>query len=576
MLTIFKKIWNFSKQEQSNIKFSLFFGFLNAVFNALQFAAIYYMLIKILQNEIAVIDIGIVSAIMLTSAVGKVLTQNKSQLQQTHAGYFMAAHKRISIGEKLKKVPMGFFSDFSLGKITTLATTSLSQIEIWVPLLLVLVLGGILNTVVFVLSLFFLNVTITAAAVVGIIGFFIVTSLMERKSRRNAHHVQEVQTALTKEVLSTVQGMQVIKSYNLDGENNKELDDSFERTHVLLLKLEKLMIPFTVIQRIVIGLTITCMLYLAVTMYISGTLTLAKTIMSMIASFIIFEGLLAAGSSMAVLRIAENAIDSLDYVNTIPDMEEGKDEKEISNSNIEFKNVSFSYDKKKILDDVSCVIKENTMTALVGPSGSGKTTFSQLIARFWDVNAGKITIGGKDIREYTLPNLMSNISYVFQNVYLFNDTIENNIKFGSPDASREEVIAAAKKACCHDFITALPNQYETIVGEGGAALSGGEKQRISIARAMLKNAPIIIFDEATANVDPENEDKLQTAIEALTKNKTVIMIAHRLKTVRNANQIIVLNDGKIEELGTHNQLMQKEGTYKKFIEARQSASSWKI
>lgn len=254
---------------------------------------------------------------------------------------------------------------------------------------------------------------------------------------------------------------------------------------------------------------------------------------------------------------------------------EGKDIKP-ANFNISFENVEFAYSGKKILDDISVDIPQNQMTAIVGPSGAGKTTFCNLIARFWDIDNGKISIGGHDIKEYSLESLMRQISMVFQNVYLFQDTIENNIKFAKPDATHEEVVEAAKKACCHDFIMSLPEQYQTVIGEGGASLSGGERQRISIARAIIKNAPIIIFDEATANVDPENEDKLQLAMEELTRNKTVIMIAHRLKTIKNANQILVLANGKIMQKGTHEELIQIDGIYKKFIEARQIATKWQL
>ena len=238
--------------------------------------------------------------------------------------------------------------------------------------------------------------------------------------------------------------------------------------------------------------------------------------------------------------------------------------------------MDFSYDKRPILKDVSITIPDCTTTAIIGPSGSGKTTLCSLIARFWDVDSGSIRIGDTDIREYTLESLMEQISMVFQNVYLFADTIENNIKFGSPDATREQVVAAAKKACCHDFISALPDGYDTVIGEGGATLSGGEKQRISIARAMLKNAPIIIFDEATANVDPENEDKLQKAMEELMRDKTILMIAHRLKTVQKADQILVLDEGRIVQKGTHEELKDTPGIYRDFLEVRKEAAGWKL
>ncbi len=576
MIEVFRKIWNFSGIEQGNIKKSIVAGFFHAIFNAFQFAAIYFVLVEIFNGTVDYKSIFISLAILLISLVGKIITQKISQMNQTHAGYFMAANKRIDIGEKIKKVPMGFFSDYSLGRLTTIATTTLSQAEQWIPMLLVLVLGGILNTSVFVLFTLIFNYKIGLIAVCGVIVFLIVTSLMEKKSTSNAEKITKTQSELTKNVLSTIQGMQVIKSYNLGGENNEVLEDAIKDASELFLKMEKSVIPYVVVQRIILGITTTAMVLASVKFNLCGEITLPEAIMMIMASFIIFEGLIGAGSNMAILRAAENAIDSVDFVNDIPDMQEGRIEKSIQNHDIEFQNVFFSYDKRNILNDVSCFIKEKSLTAIVGPSGSGKTTFCNLIARFWDVDSGGITIGGKNIKDYRIENLMNSISMVFQNVYLFEDTVENNIKFGSPDATIDEAISAAKKARCHEFIMKLPDKYQTLIGEGGANLSGGEKQRISIARAVLKDAPIIIFDEATANIDPENEDKLKDAIESLTADKTVIMIAHRLKTIRNADQILVLNNGQIEERGTHEALMQNEGLYKDLVNAKYISESWKL
>ena len=576
MLNVFKKIWSFSKEEQANIKKSILAGFFHAVFNALEFGAIYYMLVNIFSKTLDFKSIFVCLGILVISLVGKIMTQKISQMAQTHAGYFMAAHKRIEIGEKIKRVPMGFFSSFSLGRLTTIATSSLSQAEMWVPMLLVLVLGGVLNTLVFVLGTLIFNVKVGLVAAAGVIVFFIVTSMMEKKSSANADKMTETQTRLTKEVLATLQGMQVIKSYNLGGENNRALRKSIKDTSIILLDLEKSVAPYTVIQRIVMGITTVAMVYVSLNLNLSGELPLAETILMIMASFIIFEGLIGAGSNMAILRACENAIDSVGFIDSMPDMKEGSITEPIKNHNIVFKDVSFSYDDRPILKDVSAEIKENTMTAIVGPSGSGKTTFCNLIARFWDVNSGEILIGGKNIKEYKIENLMNSISMVFQDVYLFEDTIENNIKFGKQNASHEEVVQAAKKARCHEFIEALPEGYNTLIGEGGASLSGGEKQRISIARAMLKDADIIIFDEATANIDPENEDKLKEAIESLTKNKTVIMIAHRLKTIRNADQILVLKDGEIVERGSHEELIKNNGLYSDLINAKAKAESWKL
>ena len=238
--------------------------------------------------------------------------------------------------------------------------------------------------------------------------------------------------------------------------------------------------------------------------------------------------------------------------------------------------MNFSYGSRPILKDVSLIIPDRTTTAIVGPSGSGKTTLCNLIARFWDVDGGRVTIGGRDVREYTLESLMEQVSMVFQRVYLFADTVENNIKFGCPGATHKQVVEAAKKACCHDFISALPDGYNTVIGEGGATLSGGEKQRISIARCLLKDAPIVIFDEATANVDPENEDQLQRAMEALTREKTVLMIAHRLKTVRGADQILVVDQGRVVQKGTHDELIRQAGIYRDFVSERTESSRWTL
>ena len=576
MLNVFKKIWGFSKEEQANIKKSILAGFFHAVFNALEFGAIYYMLVNIFSKTLDYKSIFVCLGILVISLVGKIMTQKISQMAQTHAGYFMAAHKRIEIGEKIKRVPMGFFSSFSLGRLTTIATSSLSQAEMWVPMLLVLVLGGVLNTLVFVLGTLIFNVKVGLVAAAGVIVFFIVTSMMEKKSSANADKMTETQTRLTKEVLATLQGMQVIKSYNLGGENNRALRKSIKDTSRILLDLEKSVAPYTVIQRIVMGITTVAMVYVSLNLNLSGELPLAETILMIMASFIIFEGLIGAGSNMAILRACENAIDSVGFIDSMPDMKEGSITEPMKNHKIVFKDVSFSYDDRPILKNVSAEIKENTMTAIVGPSGSGKTTFCNLIARFWDVNSGEILIGGNNIKDYKIENLMNSISMVFQDVYLFEDTIENNIKFGKQNASHEEVVQAAKKARCHEFIEVLPEGYNTLIGEGGASLSGGEKQRISIARAMLKDADIIIFDEATANIDPENEDKLKEAIESLTKNKTVIMIAHRLKTIRNADQILVLKDGEIVERGSHEELIKNNGLYSDLINAKAKAESWKL
>ena len=295
-----------------------------------------------------------------------------------------------------------------------------------------------------------------------------------------------------------------------------------------------------------------------------------------VSAFLVYSELESAGEMFFMLPMIDASIDRVEEIDRAPRMDEGGSVQTPKHCGISFEHVDFSYGERKIIRDVSFTIPEGTTTAIVGPSGSGKTTLCNLIARFWDVDCGRVTIGGRDVREYTLESLMEQVSMVFQRVYLFHDTIENNIKFGCPNATHEQVVEAAGKACCHDFISALPDGYDTVIGEGGATLSGGEKQRISIARCLLKNAPIVIFDEATANVDPENEDQLQRAIEALTREKTVLMIAHRLKTVRNADQILVLDQGRIVQRGTHEELSAQEGIYQDFVSERTAAGHWSL
>lgn len=276
------------------------------------------------------------------------------------------------------------------------------------------------------------------------------------------------------------------------------------------------------------------------------------------------------------MELIESTFEKLDKIEKAKFIDENGKDKKPDNFNITFNDVSFGYNRWTVLENVSFDIPEKTTTAIVGPSGSGKTTICSLLARFYDVNSGAITIGNMDIRELTCDSLLSNISMVFQNVYLFHDTILNNIRFGNPDADMKEVIRAAKEAQCHAFITALPDGYNTLVGEGGSSLSGGEKQRISIARAILKDAPIIILDEATASVDPENEHFIQEAISSLTNGKTIIVIAHRLATIEHADQILVVDNGRIAQRGTHAQLILEKGIYRQFVDIREAAEGWRI
>ncbi len=340
--------------------------------------------------------------------------------------------------------------------------------------------------------------------------------------------------------------------------------------------MELKLIPFMTMQSFWLKAVGTIIVLASVLLHISGSMDLLTTVIMIIISYLIYAQLDNAGKYSALLRTVDVSVRQAQDILATPQMDISGEDISPEHYDLSAENISFAYEKRKIIDGVSLTIPERTTTAIVGPSGGGKTTLTSLLSRFWDVDEGRVTLNGRDVREYSMDSLMRNYSFVFQRVYLFADTIANNIRFGQPDAPMEKVIDAAKKACCHDFIMQLPDGYDTVIGEGGTSLSGGEKQRISIARAIMKDAPVIVLDEATANVDPENEADLMKAIDSLTKEKTIIMIAHRLKTVRNADQILVIANGKIAQKGSHYELMQSDGIYRSFVESRREAASWRL
>ena len=487
----------------------------------------------------------------------------------------MVAQKRIAIGDKLKTVPMGYFDESSEGELTGVATTVLNDVENTAPRLLVTLLSGLLNTLILMPMLLFWQWRIGVLFVLGVFCYLLVTSLVEKKSRSLAPKRQKAQAKLVEAVLEQIEGMPVIKAFNLRGKGDARVREALDESRAANLAIERIFTPYAIAQETTLRLFSVLIMFVALFSYEAGTMDLLTALMGLVLSFLIFSQIESTGSMLMILRVVTSSIEQAERAADLPQMDSGGTDIEPEHHDVSFEHVDFFYGTRKILDDVSLAIPERALTAIVGPSGSGKTTLCHLIARFWDVADGSIKVGGHDVRDYTLESLMRQISIVFQNVYLFRDTVENNIRFGKPTATHEEVVAAAREACCHDFIEALPEGYDTVIGDGGASLSGGERQRISIARAILKDAPIIIFDEATANVDPENEDRLQKAMESLTKGKTVIMIAHRLNTVRNARQIIVVSEGRIVQRGTHEELLQERGIYADFIRARQAALGWK-
>lgn len=576
MIGVLKKIWDFAGEEQGNIRKSMILGFFYAVFHMFQIAAIYVVVLALVGGSTDSAPAWQALGLLLASILGRAVLNRFSQLQQTHAGYFMVANKRISIGDKLKRVPMGYFNDQSLGELTGITTTVLDEVESTGPMVLVSILGGLINSAVMLLCVLFWDWRIGLLALAGMLVYLALLSGMEKQSAKIAPKRQRDEARLVEAVLEQLQGMSVIKSFNLTGKGDNRVRQALEDSRANNLAVEKLFTPYIWGQEMVLHLFSVLILAASVGLCLTGTMTLANALMAVIVSFLIFSQIQSAGSGVSALRLVGSSIDHANQVDDIPEMDQRGTAIRPESHEIVFDHVNFSYGSRPILKDVSLTIPDRTTTAIVGPSGSGKTTLTSLMARFWDVDSGAVKLGSIDVKDYALDSLMRNFSMVFQRVYLFNDSIENNIKFGKPDATHEEVVAAAKAARCHDFITALTDGYDTIIGESGATISGGERQRLSIARAMLKDAPIIILDEATANVDPENEAELQEAVKALTAGKTLVMIAHRMKTVQEADQILVLDQGRIVQRGRHAELMQQGGIYADFACSRRSAESWRI
>lgn len=576
MFGVFKKIIGFSGVRRKLIWKSIVISFIGALFSALQFCALFVVLNAVLTENRDWKTAWIALIVMLVSIAGRAVSSYFSDMEQTETGYFMVADKRIHIGDRLRYIPMGYFNRISLGNITGVVTTTLGDVENSAARCMVSVLGGLLTSVALGLGVLAVDWRIGLIVLAGIAAYLLTTEAAQHAASKDWPKRQRAQESLVSAVMEYLQGMSVVKAFHLENDGSqtiqKAIDESCERN----LGVTRGNVPGDMMKAAVIRLAGVAILVSTLMLYLRGEMSLGNCLMLLIASFMVYGQLESAGNMASLLQMMEASMDKANSIDDTPIMDTDGQKLQPKSFDITFQNVSFSYGNRKVLDGINLTIPEKTTTAVVGPSGGGKTTLCNLIARFWDVDSGNILVGGHNVKEYKLDSLMRNIAMVFQDVYLFNDTIENNIKFGKPNATHEQVVAAAKAACCDDFIFALSEGYNTMVGEGGCSLSGGEKQRISIARAMLKDAPIVILDEATANVDPENEAELQKAIDALTHDKTIIMIAHRLKTVRHADQILVLDGGKIVQRGTHKDLVGQLGIYAGFLNARKEAIGWKL
>ena len=578
MLKIIRRVLRLSGNLSKRIWGSFICGFLESMFGLLPIAAVFLVLIE-LQNGQPItgqtwgIVIGLIAGGLILRMIFKYLVY---RLQST-AGFEFVARERIALGDRLRNVPMGFFHDNSVGDITATVTTDLNFLENYSMHILDKVTTGVLSMIVMAGCILAFDWRIGLIFVAGILLSFPIYSHMQKKGKALSAKRQKIQSEAVAATLEYVQGISVVKSFNMCDKNLSDIEDAYESNAAASYGVERVFTPLNMTYSMVFRISACMIMLCAGILAVGGDLSFANLAVILIASFTIFNPIEVMGQMTTMIRTMDAALDRVERIKQAKKIDENGRDIPLDSFDIGFEHVSFAYENgNPILKDVSFSIPQGSMTAIVGPSGSGKTTITRLIARFWDIQDGSITVGGHDVKEFTCDSLLKNMSMVFQNVYLFRDTIENNIKFGFPEATHEQVVEAAKKACCHDFITALPDGYNTVIGEGGSTLSGGEKQRISIARAMLKDAPIILLDEATASVDPENEVHLQQAISALVKNKTLIVIAHRLSTIRDADQVLVVDNGKIAQKGVHADLIQQKGIYQNFWNIRQKARNWKL
>ena len=585
MFRTIRRIIHWCGDFRKRLYVSFFFSFLSGLSTAAPILYAGYIIGNVVQWQVE--GLGIPSGlwfqslgvIFATILLRFLLDYIKARFQET-ISYELVARDRLAIGTALKRVSLGYFQEKDTGTILNSITTGLYTLENMGMRMIDTFVGGYLSFFCIFILLFVIHPCGALICLVGVLLSFLCLSLISRYSKRNTLVQNEVNEKLTRAAVEYTRGLSVVKSFGMEGASFSAFRKACVEARKIALKIEWGFIPFNCLHLFMLKLSGIVMIISVMAAGLSGNLSLPMVLVFSLLSLTVFHSLEPIADSAHILSIINNAMDQIEALS--PENYIDEDGKDISPSgyDIHFEQVQFSYgkgeEKRNVMKGVSFTAQEGMTTAIVGPSGSGKTTLCRLLARFYDVSGGRITLGGHNLKEFTCDSLLSNISMVFQNVYLFHDTVRANICFGKEQASEEEMIRAAKQARCHDFIMALPEGYDTVIGEGGSTLSGGEKQRISIARAILKNAPVIILDEATASLDPENEHLIQEALTELTVGKTVIVIAHRLATIANADQILVLDDGHIVQKGTHRQLIRQEGIYQRFVKIRELVEGWSI
>lgn len=538
-----------------------------------------WQLFEPLQNPNVAFNLNnIVLAVisLLLSLIILFFVSKKSYFASYKDGYDICCDGRKDIVSYMRKLPMGFYNSRDPGDIGAYIVTDYANIEQIVTHYIPQIFGALTLPIVLIVCLSFFNWQLALAAALVIPLALPTVKISTWLIRLFGKKHQKVQIESASRMLEYIQGIRLIKAFNLGGVKFERLEKAFRSLKRESIRLEGGAGPTMILASAILNGGFVLIILLGFSFLLSAKVSLPVYVMFIVLGIHIYQPLMNGLMFMGEMNYMALGVKRIEELRNTPSLPEGDDSKSISNYNINFNKVCFSYKNSIVINNLTIDIPEKKLTALVGPSGSGKTTVTRLIARFWDVDSGIISIGNKNIKDYTIDNLMSQIAIVFQDVYLFNDTIYNNIRIGKEDAKHEDIIAAAKTARCHDFIEALPDKYNTMVGEGGSTLSGGEKQRISIARAILKNAPIILLDEATASLDPENELYIQQAINDLVKDRTVIVIAHRLNTIKQADKIIVLNQGMAVEQAKHDELMQLKGLYYSLWQEQQRVKGWKF
>lgn len=574
MINTFRKIWAFGNARKKYFILAIAANILRSLLGITQLYAIMTMTEAVFgKGENVVMKLVILTAVCI---IGNFAASYFEQTNAMKAGFLMTADKRISLGEMLRRVPLGILSDISGGRIAASMTTTLQGVETGATMSLISVISGLFGSAAMFLFMLFYDVRIGVLTGVGIVCYLAVVAFQMKVSQKNAPALTAAQSRLSDSILTFLQGIKVTKAFGFE-ESGRDTENAVDESCKANLKLTDISMPTQFLAYIVIAIFEAAIMLAAVyRCAVTGEITFSYAVMLIIFSFIVYASLNQAGSALSMIGMLDSAIDEITELEKCETLTEYEPVLSASGNEIVFSNVSFSYGENEVLKNISTVIKEGELTAVIGPSGSGKTTLCQLIPRFRDASSGTVSIGDADVRHIKYEEIMARISMVFQRVYLFEDTVMNNIRFGKPDASDEEVYAAAKAARCDDFIRKLPNGYDTVLSEGGSSLSGGEKQRISIARAILKDSSIIILDEATSALDAENEKEILAALGELTRGKTVIMIAHRLNTIKNSDHIIAIENGHIVQEGTHSELISQKGLYADFIAAREKAAGWKL